>query len=118
MSKSVGNERSRILISDTKQIIVEKCAKALSDSQSNITYEPEKRPAISNLVSFAFIFRNVLQILEMYCKLFYHVKRKNAASIEIYSSKIILGNISDCFYQMIHESRHQLHGRLANVINF
>ncbi|EJD75990.1 tryptophanyl-tRNA synthetase [Loa loa] len=50
MSKSVGNDRSRILISDTKQIIAEKCAKALSDSQSNITYEPEKRPAISNLV--------------------------------------------------------------------
>ncbi|MCP9259308.1 Tryptophan--tRNA ligase, mitochondrial [Dirofilaria immitis] len=51
MSKSMGNDRSRILISDTKQIIVEKCAKALSDSQSNITYEPEKRPAISNLVT-------------------------------------------------------------------
>uniref|UniRef100_A0A8R1TZC9 tryptophan--tRNA ligase n=1 Tax=Onchocerca volvulus TaxID=6282 RepID=A0A8R1TZC9_ONCVO len=51
MSKSMGNDRSRILISDTKQIIAEKCAKALSDSQSNITYEPEKRPAISNLVT-------------------------------------------------------------------
>ncbi|VDM07846.1 unnamed protein product [Wuchereria bancrofti] len=51
MSKSMGNDRSRILISDIKQIIVEKCAKALSDSQSNITYEPEKRPAVSNLVT-------------------------------------------------------------------
>uniref|UniRef100_A0A0R3RPD3 tryptophan--tRNA ligase n=1 Tax=Elaeophora elaphi TaxID=1147741 RepID=A0A0R3RPD3_9BILA len=51
MSKSLGNDRSRILISDTKQIITEKCAKALSDSQSNITYEPVKRPAISNLVT-------------------------------------------------------------------
>uniref|UniRef100_A0A1I8EIE6 tryptophan--tRNA ligase n=1 Tax=Wuchereria bancrofti TaxID=6293 RepID=A0A1I8EIE6_WUCBA len=47
MSKSMGNDRSRILISDIKQIIVEKCAKALSDSQSNITYEPEKRPAVT-----------------------------------------------------------------------
>lgn len=51
MSKSMGNDRSRILISDIKQIIVEKCVKALSDSQSNITYEPEKRPAVSNLVT-------------------------------------------------------------------
>ncbi|KAL4002825.1 tryptophan--tRNA ligase [Acanthocheilonema viteae] len=51
MSKSTGNDRSRILLSDTKQIIAEKCAKALSDFQSNITYEPEKRPAISNLVT-------------------------------------------------------------------
>lgn len=59
MSKSVGNDRSRILISDTKEIIAQKCAKALSDSQANITYEPEERPAISNLVSFALIFKNI-----------------------------------------------------------
>lgn len=62
MSKSIGNDRSRILLSDTKEIIAEKCAKALSDSQSNITYEPEKRPAISNLVSFAHIFKNILWV--------------------------------------------------------
>lgn len=52
MSKSEGNSRSRILINDTKQEIDEKCAKALSDMQASITYEPEKRPAISNLVGF------------------------------------------------------------------
>lgn len=50
MSKSVGSDRSRILLNDTKQTVVEKCGKALSDMQSSITYEPEKRPAISNLV--------------------------------------------------------------------
>lgn len=51
MSKSEGNSRSRILINDTRQEIDEKCAKALSDMQASITYEPEKRPAISNLVT-------------------------------------------------------------------
>ncbi|VDN03534.1 unnamed protein product [Thelazia callipaeda] len=51
MSKSVGNDRSRILITDSRQVISNKCAKALSDFVSHITYEPEKRPAVSNLVT-------------------------------------------------------------------
>uniref|UniRef100_F1L5A2 tryptophan--tRNA ligase n=2 Tax=Ascaris TaxID=6251 RepID=F1L5A2_ASCSU len=51
MSKSDANHRSRIEISDPREMILEKCSKALSDFQSNITYDPEKRPAISNLVT-------------------------------------------------------------------
>ncbi|VDM28371.1 unnamed protein product [Toxocara canis] len=51
MSKSDANSRSRIEINDSREKIFEKCAKALSDFESNITYEPKRRPAISNLVS-------------------------------------------------------------------
>lgn len=57
MSKSDANHRSRIEISDPREMILEKCSKALSDFQSNITYDPEKRPAISNLVSGFLILR-------------------------------------------------------------
>ncbi|KHN73666.1 Tryptophan--tRNA ligase, mitochondrial [Toxocara canis] len=51
MSKSDANSRSRIEINDSREKIFEKCAKALSDFESNITYEPKRRPAISNLVT-------------------------------------------------------------------
>ncbi|VDK60269.1 unnamed protein product [Anisakis simplex] len=51
MSKSDLNRRSRIDINDTKTVIFEKCAKALSDFESAITYEPQRRPAISNLIT-------------------------------------------------------------------
>lgn len=52
MSKSDPSGRSRIDINDSEESIYEKCSKALSDFQPDITYEPEKRPAISNLVIF------------------------------------------------------------------
>lgn len=50
MSKSDPSPLSRIDLNDSRKIIFEKCSKALSDFQSNITYEPIKRPAVSNLV--------------------------------------------------------------------
>lgn len=51
MSKSDFDTRSRLDISDSSKIILERCQKALSDMQSNITYDPENRPAISSLIN-------------------------------------------------------------------
>ncbi|EYC16519.1 hypothetical protein Y032_0033g2702 [Ancylostoma ceylanicum] len=39
-----------ILISDSAEEIEEKCRKAVSDTESRLSYDPEKRPAISNLI--------------------------------------------------------------------
>ena len=39
-----------IQITDSEDLIREKCKKAVSDSEPHITYEPERRPAVSNLV--------------------------------------------------------------------
>ncbi|WKX98249.1 hypothetical protein Q1695_013710 [Nippostrongylus brasiliensis] len=50
MSKSEPSGRSRLEISDSAEQIEEKCRKAVSDTQSKLTYDPENRPAISNLI--------------------------------------------------------------------
>ena len=50
MSKSDSDPRSRIELTDRPDVIVEKCKKALTDLTSRVTYEPEKRPGVANLV--------------------------------------------------------------------
>lgn len=51
MSKSDPNQRSRITLADSKEIIQEKIRRAVTDSDGNhITYDPIHRPGLSNLV--------------------------------------------------------------------
>ncbi|KAF2652149.1 tryptophanyl-tRNA synthetase [Lophiostoma macrostomum CBS 122681] len=55
MSKSAVNEGSRILISDTQEVVEEKIKVAVTDSvQGDITYEPKMRPGVANLINIAF----------------------------------------------------------------
>ncbi|KAI0199532.1 tryptophanyl-tRNA synthetase [Astrocystis sublimbata] len=50
MSKSSPNEKSRILITSTPQEI-QKCIRgAMTDSKNHVTYEPEERPGVANLL--------------------------------------------------------------------
>lgn len=55
MSKSDAQEKSRILITDTREDIIKKIKAALSDFDSRITYDPEQRPAVSNLVCCSYV---------------------------------------------------------------
>uniref|UniRef100_A0A914V736 tryptophan--tRNA ligase n=1 Tax=Plectus sambesii TaxID=2011161 RepID=A0A914V736_9BILA len=50
MSKSDPDARSRIELSDTVQTVREKCKKALTDTESVVTFEMDRRPAVGNLV--------------------------------------------------------------------
>ena len=50
MSKSDPKPNSRILITDDEQTIHQKFRTALTDSSEDITYDPEKRPGVSNLL--------------------------------------------------------------------
>ncbi|UJR15967.1 hypothetical protein I4U23_002886 [Adineta vaga] len=50
MSKSDFEERARIDIMDDENIIRERVMKALTDFDSQITYDREKRPGVSNLI--------------------------------------------------------------------
>ncbi|KAK6030368.1 putative tryptophan--tRNA ligase [Ostertagia ostertagi] len=45
MSKSEKSARSRLEISDSAEEIEEKCRKAVSDTESRLTYSPDTRPA-------------------------------------------------------------------------
>lgn len=50
MSKSHADERSRILLTDSKEAIHKKVKAALTDSEPTITYDPARRPGVSNLI--------------------------------------------------------------------
>jgi len=62
MSKSDSNARSRITLADKEEIIYDKIRRALTDSfGSKITYEPQTRPGLANLLMIysAFTGRNI-----------------------------------------------------------
>jgi tryptophanyl-tRNA synthetase len=51
MSKSEGEDKSRINLTDTKDKIIAKIKKAVTDSEGGrISYEPEERKGLSNLM--------------------------------------------------------------------
>ncbi|KAK2739031.1 Tryptophan--tRNA ligase, mitochondrial [Myotisia sp. PD_48] len=50
MSKSHADARSMVLLTDTPEEIRSKVKTALTDSQNSITYDPQHRPGVSNLL--------------------------------------------------------------------
>ncbi|KGO59225.1 Ribosomal protein S10 [Penicillium expansum] len=50
MSKSHADEKSRIILTDSPAEIRKKVKVALTDSESSITYDPTRRPGVSNLI--------------------------------------------------------------------
>lgn len=50
MSKSHSDPRSRILITDSPPEILQKLMAARTDSINSVSYDPENRPAVSNLL--------------------------------------------------------------------
>ena len=51
MSKSDNMEGSRINLNDSPDHIRKKVRKAVTDCTSEITFSPDKRPGVSNLIS-------------------------------------------------------------------
>lgn len=59
MSKSHTDERSRILLTDSPEVIHKKVKVALTDSEPAITYDPIHRPGVSNLIEIVSHFDEV-----------------------------------------------------------
>ena len=51
MSKSTVDPNSRILLTDSYEIIVKRIRGAITDSISGITFDPVERPGMSNLLT-------------------------------------------------------------------
>lgn len=51
MSKSDPDVRSRIVMTDRPEQVLEKVKKALTDFTSEVTYEPVERPGVANLLT-------------------------------------------------------------------
>jgi tryptophanyl-tRNA synthetase len=56
MSKSHKLERSRILITDKPEEVRKKISSALTDSINGVSYDPDSRPGISNLLEIWSVF--------------------------------------------------------------
>ncbi|TKA76580.1 hypothetical protein B0A55_04049 [Friedmanniomyces simplex] len=54
MSKSHPNPKSRILLTDSEEVIRSKVKAAVTDSIDGITYDPERRPGVSNLIDILY----------------------------------------------------------------
>lgn len=54
MSKSHTNPKSRILLTDSRDDINKKLRVALTDSTEGVSYDPEGRPGVSNLIEIAY----------------------------------------------------------------
>ncbi|XP_031838075.1 tryptophanyl-tRNA synthetase, mitochondrial isoform X2 [Nomia melanderi] len=51
MSKSSNDPKSKINILDEPDILLDRIKKAITDVTSEVTYEPEKRPGVANLIT-------------------------------------------------------------------
>lgn len=56
MSKSHTDPKSRLDILDEPDVLLEKIKKAMTDFTSEVTYEPEKRPGVTNLINIHSLF--------------------------------------------------------------
>lgn len=54
MSKSDRNPKSRILLTDSEEVIKQKVKSAITDSLSGISYNPPLRPGVSNLIDLIY----------------------------------------------------------------
>jgi tryptophanyl-tRNA synthetase len=54
MSKSHSNPKSRVLLTDSREEIQKKLKVALTDSIDGISYDPEARPGVANLIDIAY----------------------------------------------------------------
>lgn len=51
MSKSANTDKSKLNLTDSPDVMLSKIRKALTDCTSEVTYAPETRPGVSNLVA-------------------------------------------------------------------
>ena len=51
MSKSSTDIKSRLDLTDKPDVLLNKVKKAVTDFTSEVTYEPEKRPGVANLIN-------------------------------------------------------------------
>lgn len=56
MSKSCTDIKSRLDLTDEPDVLLNKVKKSLTDFTSEVTYEPENRPGVANLINIHSMF--------------------------------------------------------------
>lgn len=65
MSKSDADPKSRIMLTDTPDQLLEKVKKALTDFKSAVTYDPIERPGVANLLIIHSLMSNGRSVQEL-----------------------------------------------------
>ena len=98
MSKSDPHEMSRIELSDSPDIIKTKIQKATTDSEKHISYDPQNRPEMSNLINIYAEFSGLShqQVCDRYQNMEKCKKAFKADLTELIASKLsfVRDNIS------------------------
>ncbi|KAI1729184.1 tRNA synthetases class I (W and y) domain-containing protein [Ditylenchus destructor] len=103
MSKSDPNQTATIFISDSADVIRRKCQRAISDSERMMYYDPDNRPAVSNLITLHSYFSGVeIQTMNERCKEMdtLQLKRSLADAIEAE-----IGPIRDKYKKLIEDKK-------------
>ena len=85
MSKSDPASGSRVLLTDTDELIASKIRKATMDSETGISYDPENRPGLANLLHIL----SSLTGTEPSTLAETHAERSNQSFKELVSGEII-----------------------------
>ena len=85
MSKSSESDYDRINLTDTADEIKHKFTKAKSDSLNSITYDPENRPEIANLLEIysAMTGKSIEQLVDLYSGKYFSVLKSDLADVVI-----------------------------------
>ncbi|RDL35066.1 Uncharacterized protein BP5553_06997 [Venustampulla echinocandica] len=102
MSKSHVDPRSRILITDTPEIIYKKLMSALTDSTNSISYDPVARPGVSNL----------LELLSHF-----DAEGRDAQKLAVVYGDLGLGQFKKVVATTISESLAGIREKYAQVLN-
>ncbi|KIW56952.1 tryptophan-tRNA ligase [Exophiala xenobiotica] len=89
MSKSDADPKSRILITDTREEIHAKVKGAITDSEPGISFDPEKRPGVSNLIE---ILRTVTSISDSAEKIAKDLEHMTMRAFK----EMVADNVSEC----------------------
>lgn len=110
MSKSHTDINSRILLTDSPEVIQKKLKVALTDSIPGISYEPEKRPGVSNLIEILSCVdeSNALSPVELARE---HGTLSLRALKELVASKLIdrLAPIRERYTELMSDERGKMH---------
>ena len=110
MSKSDADPKSCIFISDPPELVLEKCKKAITDCTSKVTFEPERRPGVSNLVAIhaALVGRTPDEICDQ-------VSDLDTGKYKLHLAEVINHHLRPIREQLTHYGRNE--GEVAEILN-
>ncbi|KAI6247278.1 Tryptophan--tRNA ligase, mitochondrial [Erysiphe necator] len=106
MSKSSGSKNSRILITDTKEEINEKFLGAITDSENRVSWDPEIRPEVANLLTILSAFDTLGRSPQELAKSMEDMKLRELKSLLSKSVEEKLSPIRENYNKLIADDDH------------